>query len=490
MAGGGVSGGPTVNPAVGRGESTIVPWTHRHGNGVTRVGVLCCEAMSELPITDGPVPGLRVLLREVTLWAWSPDGRWLATSDPVDHDGQGVVRVYDHEDGREALTIRGHEALALAWPSGEHLLVVRVQSDVGARAVLHAVPDGGVLGTAVLRGMPRVRVRVSMSATRHPDLCAERALLVPASWTGGLRENVRQRTGFLLSLPELEVVSSITPDLWTVLPRLPHVRPAAATLSPDGEDIAVWLGTPSTDGTSRTNPGTLWLQPWRGGNPRRVCTVGRDVDSLVYCDPSRLLLQSVSGTRTLKDRGDVALADVSRGVVLYDSRLPQEEATEPGWVGGAATVDVHPDRERAVIGGRVAAGSRWRGALQTIDLGSGLTPTKLPAEFGAKPELGLSAAYTGDGEALAVLAGAAPRTGHVTLWRTFAEGALEGHPGWQVLLEGKMPRAARVTRSPGGVGVTVSWQVDGRALRKGTLTPTTERLAWITRETLQAVLSG
>ncbi len=448
------------------------------------------RAMSELAIVDGPVPGLRVLQREVTHWSWSPDGRWLATSDPVDIEGFSAVRVYDHEDGREALTIRGHEVLSLAWPSSEHLLIVRSQELVGARAVLHAVPDGGVLGTTMLRGMPRVRVRVSMSATRHPDLCAERVMLTPAAWTGGLRENVRQRTGFLLSLPELEVVANIKPDLWTALPRLPHVRAAAATLSPDGEDIAVWLSSPSPDGTARANAGTLWLQPWPDGTPRKVCAVGRDVDALVFTDPSRLLLQSVSGARTVKDRGDVALADVSRGAVLFDSRPPHEEVTDPGWLGGAATVDVHPDREHAVLAGRQSVGGKWRGAVQTIDLGSGLTPTKDPLALDANAVLGASAAYTGDGDALAVLCGKAPRTAHVTLWRSLAEGALAGHAGWQVLLDGKSPRAAKVTRSPGRVGVTVSWQVDGKALRRGTLTPTAERLAWITRDALQEAIAG
>jgi len=338
--------------------------------------------------------------------------------------------------------------------------------------------------------MPRVKVRVSMSATRHPDLCAERVMLTPAAWTGGLRENVRQRTGFLLSLPELEVVANITPDTWTVLPRLPHVRAAAATLSPDGEDIAVWLGSPSPDGTSRANPGTLWRQPWPDGTPRRVCAVGRDVDALVFTDPSRLLLQSVSGARTMTDRGDVALVDVSRGVVLFDTRSPGEEPPDQGWLGGMATVDVHPDREHAVLSGRQPAAGKWRGAVQSLDLGSGLTPTKDPLELDANAVLGASAAYTGDGDALVVLCGKAPRTGHVAVWRSFAEGARESHAGWQVLLEGKAPRAARVTRSPGRVGVTVSWQVDGKALRRGTLTPTAERLAWISRDALQDALAG
>lgn len=88
-----------------------------------------------------------------------------------------------------------------------------------------------------------------------------------------------------------------------------------------------------------------------------------------------------------------------------------------------------------------------------------------------KAALGMGAAFTGDGECLAVLAGRAPRTALVTLWPGFQEGALQGHPGWSVLLEGKRPRAARLTRSPGEVGVTVSWQVDGKVLRRGSLTP-------------------
>lgn len=457
------------------------------GAGAARQRML--RAMSKGPIEDGATAGLRVLQREVTHWAWSPDGRWLATSDPVDVEGNAAVRVYDREDGREALTIRGREVLGFAWPSSELLLVVRTQ-ELGARAVLHAVPDGGVMGTAVLRGMPRAKVSVSMSATRHPDLCAERVLVAPARWTGGLRENVRQRSGFLLALPELAVVAPLEPDLWTALPRLPHVRPAAATLSPDGEVIAVWLGTPSPDGAAHGNAGSVWLAPWPGGAPKRVCAVAREVDAVVFSDPSRLLLQSSSGTKTIKDRGDVALVDVKRGVVLFDSRPPVDDPLEPGWLGATASVDVHPDRERAVLAGRQKRGARWGGAMQELDLGSGLTAAKLPRELPGKPELGASAAYTGDGEALAVLCGKAPRTGHVTLWRGFAEGEVAGHAGWQVLLEGKAPRAAKVTRGPGPVGVTVSWTVDGKSLRRGSLTPAAERVAWVDREAIYEVLGG
>ena len=59
-------------------------------------GELCSRAMMDSAILDGPTAGLRVLQREVTQWAWSPDGRWLATADPVDIEGQTAVRVYDH----------------------------------------------------------------------------------------------------------------------------------------------------------------------------------------------------------------------------------------------------------------------------------------------------------------------------------------------------------------------------------------------------------
>lgn len=443
--------------------------------------------MTDGAIVDGPAPGLRVLRREVGAWAWSPDGRWLATADLPDLDGQGAVRVYDHEDGREALTIRGREALTLSWPSAEHLLVVRAQ-DLGSRAVLHAVPDGGVLGTAVLPGLTRARARVSLSATRHPDECAARALVTPGRWPGGLRENVRQRSGYVLSLPELAVAAAIEPDAWTALPRLPHVRPAVATLSPDGELIAVWLGTPSPGDVPHGDTGSLWMVPWSGGAPRRVCAVGAGVDSVVFTDPSRLLVQSVFGLGGVRDRGDLALVDAGRGMVLFDTRLAVEPGDSPGWLGARATVDVHPDRERAVLAGRqpATAAGRYTGSLQELDLGSGLTVSAAPRAPAAKVELGVSAAYTGDGEALAVLCGRPPRTALVTLWGSYRGGPAEaGHAGWSVLLEGKKPREARVTRSPGAVGVTVSWRVDGQALRRGSLTPVAERLAWITRDALR-----
>lgn len=444
--------------------------------------------MTDSAIVDGPAPGLRVLQRDVSQWQWSPDGRWLAATDPVDLDGQTMLRVYDHEDGREALTIRGREVLALAWPSSEHLLVVRA-ADLGSRAVLHSVPDGGVLGTTALPGLTRARARISLSATRHPDECAARALVTPGRWPGGLRENVRQRSAYALSLPDLAVVAAVEPDTWTALPRLPHVRPAVATLSPDGDLIAVWLGSPlaapSSVELAGQHAGSLWMVPWRGGAPRRVCAVGAGVESVVFSDPSRLLLQSVFGLGTLRDRGDLALVDAARGMVLYDSRRAVEPDDSAGRLGAQSTVDVHPDRERAVLAGRQPAGAKYTGSLQELDLGSGLTTSAVPAALPAKVELGVSAAYTGDGEALAVLCGKAPRTALVTLWRSYPDGALAGHPGWSVLLDGKKPREARLTRSPGLVGVTVSWRIDGKALRRGSLTPVAERLAWITRDALR-----
>ncbi|MDB4928132.1 MAG: hypothetical protein JWM10_616 [Myxococcaceae bacterium] len=446
-------------------------------------------AMTDSVIVDGPAPGLRVLQREVMHWAWSPDGRWLATADAVDVEGGTVVRVYDHADGREALTIRGREALALAWPSSEHLLVIRSQ-DLGSRAVLHAVPDGGVMGAAPLPGLTRARARVSLSATRHPDECAARALVTPGRWPGGLRENVRQRSAYVLSLPELAVIAALEPDTWTALPRLPHVRPAVATLSPDGELIAVWLGTPSPSDVARNDTGSLWLVPWSGGAPRRVCAVGSGVESVSFTDPSRLLLQSVFGLGVVRDRGDLALVDSGRAMVLFDSRLAAEPDDSAGWFGAQGSVDVHPDRERALLAGRQLQGARYVGSLHELNLGSGLTPALRPAALAAKVELGVSAAYTGDGHALAVLCGRAPRTALVKLWTSYAGGELGGHPGWSVLLEGKKPREARVARAPGEVGLTVSWRVDGKALRRGSLTPVAERLAWITRDALRAAPTG
>ncbi|MDO9022565.1 MAG: hypothetical protein Q8S73_33480 [Deltaproteobacteria bacterium] len=440
--------------------------------------------MTDSAIVDGPAPGLRVLQRDVSQWQWSPDGRWLAATDPVDLDGQTVLRVYDHEDGREALTIRGREVLALAWPSSEHLLVVRA-ADLGSRAVLHSVPDGGVLGTTSLPGLTRARARISLSATRHPDECAARALVTPGRWPGGLRENVRQRSAYALSLPDLAVVAAVEPDTWTALPRLPHVRPAVATLSPDGDLVAVWLGTPFSADMPRKGAGSLWMVPWSGGVPRKVCSSGDAVESVVFTDPSRLLLQSTFGLGTVRDRGDLALVDAARGMVLYDSRRDAEPDDSAGRLGAQATVDVHPDRERAVLAGRQPAGAKYTGSLQELDLGSGLTTSAAPVALPGKVELGMSAAYTGDGDSLAVLSGRAPRTALVTLWPSYADGALPGHPGWSVLLEGKKPREARLTRSPGPVGVTVSWRIDGKALRRGSLTPVAERLAWITRDALR-----
>jgi hypothetical protein len=206
------------------------------------------------------------------------------------------------------------------------------------------------------------------------------------------------------------------------------------------------------------------------------------VETVSFSDPSRVLLQSTFGAGAVADPGDLAVVDAARGVVLFDSRAAGLPGDTAGWLGARATVDVHPDRERAVLAGRQPVGAKYAGALQEVDLGSGLTLTASPRALAAKVELGVSAAYTGDGDGLAVLCGRAPRTALLSPWRSLAVGEVPGHPGWSVLLEGRRPRAARVARAPGAAGFTVSWRVDGKALRRGSLTPVAERLAWITRD--------
>ena len=436
--------------------------------------------MSNVAVVPGAIPGMRVLQREVAHFAWSPDGAWLATADVVDREGQCAVRVYDPDDGREALTIRAREVLGLAWASSEHLLVVRAQ-DLGARAVLHAVPDGAALETLALPNVPRVAVRLPMSASRHPDACRARALVLPSRWPGGLRQDVRQRAGYVVAMPELAIVSRFDPDAWTALPRLAHVRAATATLSPDGDALAVWLGAATTD-----TPGSLWLQPATGGAPKQVCVAGRDVVDLSFAGPDLVLLRSRDG-----GAGDALdVVDTVLRAVVFSSRWPN--AGEPA--GDVAydhlAIDVHPDRHSAMlVGHRRDAGPRDV-TLREIDLGSQSMTGTRPCIATANVDAGFGAAYTGDDDAVAVALGKGPRALRLLLGATLPDALATPTTEWNFPLEGKKPRNARIARAPGAVGLCIAWDVDAPLVRRNLPLPPAQRLAWIVRDAVATAVRG
>ncbi len=420
-------------------------------------------------LVDGPLPGMRALRREVAHAAWSPDGAWLAVADVPDADGRAEVRVLDPTDGREALCIPGREVLGVVFASSEHLLVVRAQ-ELGARAVLHAVPDGAALATAPLANVPRVAVQLSRSATRHPDECAARVFVMPSRWPGGLRQGMRQRAGWVLALPSLDVVSRFEPDAWTALPRLPNVRAAAAVLAPDGDALAVWLESPG-----HAEPGSLWLQPADGGPPRRVCAVGRTVGDIVYAGPDRVLLRSADGPDTF-------------AVVDLAARAPELDLSfAPGAAFAAlGAVALHPDAHVAVV-----PGAALRDGVDADDAPPAFTVLDLDARAVARPAhvfagrraVGVSAAFTGDGHTVATLVGAAPRRVRIALHDALDDAPWSAAtPSWTLPLDGTKPSSARLARAPDPIGLCVTWDVDAPRAPRGLPLPRAKRMAWIPRE--------
>lgn len=419
--------------------------------------------MSDDLFLDDAQPGLRTLTMPVCAWAWSPDDAHLAFADARDlASATSTLRCVD-ATGRSVLSVPGRVVLGLAWLSPEMLLVVRAQ-DFGARAIVHAVPDGGVLGSVALPDLRTHRARITVPALHGG--AAPVALVTPWRWHGGDRQRVRRVTGSVLGTSPLEVLREFDPDTWSVVPRAPHARPHVAALSPDGDAIAAWIGDVSREGVTGLADGTFARYDWRADKVQRVCAAGRDVDEMLPCDAVRWALRTAHTGRDLLARGDVAVVDASRAAVRYDSAREDDPLRLPGWVGPDASIDLHSDRARLLVAGRTSAPdtaptarTRWKGALRVIDITADTPPDEAVAVV-ARVSLGFSAAWVDDGDAALVLAGRDAKNAHAAVWPSPTQRPSADQRGWLLPLFGRNARRARVTRSPAGAHFTVSWDVD------------------------------
>ncbi len=435
--------------------------------------------MDEL-IVDDDAQGWRRLRGEVGAYAFSPDGQWLAVSEPFgDAMGQSLVRVVEVETGRVAMSIRGREVAALAFASPEHLLVVRA-ADLGCRAVLHLVPDGGVVATVALPGLRTARCRVSL-ATSWGGGVSPFALVTPLRWLGGDRRVTRRLHGAVLRLPSLEALASVDPDALPSQATLPHAPSAVATLSPDGDRVAMWVSAPQPRDALVHEEGALHLIDWARAKDERVCVVGREVDDVIAADASRWVLRSGHFSADIAGRGDIAVVDTGRGVVLHDTSIAAA-LDEAGSVGAWATVDLHPDRERVLVAGRAAAGGRvtarptWEGALRAVDV-TGASRSRPAVMVKCKAQVAMSAVYEGEGDALWALTGKAATMAELTRWASLDERPAKDAPTIALVLDGKKPRRGVLQRVV-GTTLCARWSVDAEGVPKGYRKVTATRLAW------------
>lgn len=422
------------------------------------------------PLWSTPgVAGIRHFGREVGAWSLSPDDQWLAFGDALPGtSGQSLLHCVEIATGRAVVSVPGGEVKALGWASPELLLVVRAQGTANSRLVAHAIPDGGVTGSVALENLSGFRARMSLAQGGAV------ALVTPPRWRAQSRQHARKVLGYVVRTDPLEVARVLDPDELGVVHRIYEVRETLAELAPDGTRIALWYGPPSAHGPS---PGTLVLHDWQAQKSAKVCEAGASVVELLWTDARTIALRSVMETDSMREvmrRGDLTVVDLelNRDPIIHDTT--GEDPKGWGWMGGRATMDLHPDRQRLLVAGRVvkergrrAASTEgdedpttapldWTGALRVIDLESGLATGR--AEVTSRVEIAMGAAWLDADGTLGVFTGHGRRDGRITVWRSVKDGPV--NVSCPFLMEGKSARAGALTRSAGGRWLVAHWRTD------------------------------
>lgn len=394
----------------------------------------------------------RALRHEVSAWALSPDDQWIAWADAAsDAADQMGVFCAEISTGRVVFEKRGRPVKSLAFTSPEQLLVVREETRVRARAVLHAVPDGGVLGSVALDSLPVLRCKIEVAQG------APVALVAPVVWHAlpRAREPAR-RLAYVLRTDALEVIASYDPDESAALPRMPEVRRAVASLSPEGHRLLVWQG-PTRVTSLGVKAGAVLTHDWTKGRDTPVVSTADNVCDVTWMGPGVAALRCASGDE-LTQRGDLYVVDLSLGVVRYAS---EGEDQPDGWMSGRSTVDVHPDRERLVVTGRLATGATgakaWRSLLREVWPGE--ARASKPREVSSNAAVAMGAAWLPEGDGLCVLRARTQREGEIVRLRTI-DGDWDGATVTTVPFAGRKVSAGRLSRSPGGTLLVARWHVD------------------------------
>jgi len=383
-------------------------------------------------------PGVRALAWEVGAWALSPDGEWLAFADGLtDAGGQALLRCVEVATGRVVFEKPGAAVKGLGWASNEALLAVREHNRGDGRALLHAVPDGGLMGHAPVAHVPG-RVRV------EPCAGAALALVCSLRMTGSVRGEAPRRLVHVLRTDPLESALVYDPDETAALPRTPRVRDCAAGLSPDGRRLAVALDD------------RLLLRDLGGARDELACEVGGWFGALTWVDPDTLLAHptDVDGVTA---PAQVELVSLSRRAKLFSSA---GEEPPLGWVGPRATVDLSPDRGRVLVAGAAVTPASpvtpasSRALLRVVDARTGAA--SVLRESATLAELAHGAAWLPDGS-IALLR-ARKKKGPAEVVRLADVSAEAGKARAEVALEGKDVAGARLARSGCGRYLVASWR--------------------------------
>ncbi|MEZ4394603.1 MAG: hypothetical protein R3A48_26315, partial [Polyangiales bacterium] len=271
----------------------------------------------------------------------------------------------------------------------------------------------------------------------------------PRQWHGGPAQRARRRVGYVLRAEPLEALRELAPAEWAIAPALPMARPTVAALDPDGARVTVWLGEPAPDGSPGAKPGYLASYAWRDGRATLLARAGRAVAEVIPCDPTRALLRE-SARGDAGERGDVTLVDTERGVVLRETAEGADE------LGPEATIDVHPDRERALLAGRMARGGRVVGSLRALDLLTGVFSGPAVAVATAAERV-MGAVWADDSDAVYVLASRGAARARVQRWTAASADATQADL-FELALKGKQATHGRLAWSPQRTRLMVLWR--------------------------------
>ncbi|MFO0609690.1 MAG: hypothetical protein U0324_41415 [Polyangiales bacterium] len=273
---------------------------------------------------------VHALTPAVGVWAFSPSERYFAWVEGPD---QRAVHVTELPSLRTVCELRGQDFLALSWCDEETLRVVRGERDkiVASR---HAVPDGGGLGAVTV---PRDGLTTSVQASADG-----RVVLIRATTLARAGDAPR---AFLVGAAGDDDVTTVTlAHPHVEVPRHARVTSIDCTLSPDGRVVAalhqhsrslwnasLWFAAPHAPPSTPT--------PFTSGNAR----------VLGWVSPSRVLL---SGEAAEGD--ELAAMLVERDGFFHCA--PALATGSPL----AGSFDLHPQRDRFLLGARRVRGGRYQ----------------------------------------------------------------------------------------------------------------------------------
>lgn len=280
---------------------------------------------------DAAVDGVRALRDGYDEVRGSPEGRWLAGwTTPRDDDRRGGVDVLDLASGAMVAVLADPSPVdAVAWASPELLLVAR-----GSVLCAHELPDGGIVGRALLSGDGCGALQVSRDRRR---------VYVEVTQRGRPRAVV-------LSLPALEVVAARALDavLSDAMGDGWRVGDSPGVFDPDGARVALTASRRGGIGVEAR----LVVIDVRGASGE----AGRSVVTEGAPPTRRVHLRWMSRTELLAAPGDVSRADpmlatwsdgaargTARRFVEAPVRLPDESTP------AVRAVDVDASGERALL---------------------------------------------------------------------------------------------------------------------------------------------